>query len=128
MPPERLASWYATTGSVAPMGFVRVPLIGTPAYATTDAGRYVNNRVSFTAISDGRVCVPDTGNEMTDGVSKFYGAALAYLGDTYAQDVLFSAVNFVDTTGAESYLKIPNAQLGVRWFLSFYPNAGGSSL
>jgi hypothetical protein len=128
VPPERRASWYSTTGSVAPLGFVRVPLIGEPAYASTDATRYLNNRVSFTAISDGRVCVPVSGNELTDGVSKFYGAALIWLGATYAQDVLFSAVNFKDATGADYYLKIPNGQVGVRWFLSFYPSAAiGSS-
>jgi len=128
IPPERQASWYPATGSVPPLGFVRVPLVGEPAYASTDPTRYLNNRVSFTAISDGRVCVPARGNEMTDNVTKFYGAALAYLGNAYTNDVLFSAVNFHDAVGTDYFLKIPNAQVGVRWFLSFYGSSGGSSV
>jgi len=127
IPPERRANWYQTTASAPPMGFVRVPLVGAPSFDAIEPSRYLNNIVSFTAIADNNVCVPATGNEIQDGVSKFFGVALAWLAPAFAQDVLFSAANFRDTTGADYYLKIPNAQVGTRWIVTFHPCGGGSS-
>lgn len=130
VPPERLASWYHTTGSTGPMGFVRVPLIGEPLFRSTDANHYANNQIVLTAVSDDRVVIPTAQNAIQDGVTKWYGGALAWLAAGYAGDVLFSAVNFGDTIGAPSILQIPHAQVGLRWTVTFYytPSTSSSSL
>jgi len=116
IPVERTASFYHSSGST--MNFVRVPTLARASYASTDPA-YNNNKVQFIAITNGVGVLPGTGKVLTDGVSQFYGAALAWLDpDNYENDVLFSAVSFVDL-GSDHFVKIANAQLGIRWSLIF---------
>jgi hypothetical protein len=116
VPAERTASYYHTTGSVNPKGFVRVPTIAEPSFASSDTP-FAHNQVTVVAVSDSNVVVPDPGNEVTDNVSQFYGAGLLFLEpSSFLNDILFSAVNF-----ASPITKVANAQIGVRWTLTFKP-------
>lgn len=113
------ALYYQTTGSTDPRGFVRVPTIAMPAFAPTDT-QYNTNKATFVAISDGNVAIPDGGNTVQDGVSQFYGAALAYLDpDDMADDILFSAISFKDIGTPTEFEKIAGAQIGIRWSIWF---------
>ena len=115
-PVERTASFYQTIGG-GTQNFVRVPTLAQAAYASTDPV-YNYNKVQFVAITDGVGVLPGASNILTDAVSQFYGAALAYLDpDDYENDILFSAVSFADL-GSAHFVKIANAQLGVRWSLT----------
>jgi len=117
-PVERTASFYHSTGGGGTMNFVRVPTLAKASYAATDP-RYNNNKVQFIAITDGVGVLPGTDNVLTDGTSQFYGAALAWLDpNNYENDILFSAVSFADL-GSAHFVKIANAQLGIRWSLIF---------
>jgi len=114
----RAASYYHTTGSTDPRGFVRVPTISQPAIASSDP-KYNGNQVTFVGISDSNVVIPDGTNSVTDGTSQFYGAALLFLDPAgFANDILFSAVTF-DDIGPSEFEKIAGAQLGVRWVITF---------
>jgi hypothetical protein len=114
----RAASYYHTTGSTDPRGFVRVPTVSQPDFTSSDP-KYNNNQVTFVAISDSNVVIPDGGNAVTDGTSQFYGAALLHLAPTgYADDILFAAATFSDS-GPSEFEKIAGAQLGVRWTVEF---------
>jgi hypothetical protein len=77
-PPELTAAYYQTTGSTDPRGFVRVATLAEPSFDSTDA-QYNNNKAIFVGISTSEVAIADGSNAVTDGVSQFYGAALAYL-------------------------------------------------
>jgi hypothetical protein len=113
------ALYYQTTGSTDPRGFVRVPTIAMPAFSSTDT-QYNTNKATFVAISDGNVAIPDGGNTVQDGVSQFYGAALAYLDpEGYAGDILFSAISFKDIGTPTEFEKIAGAQIGIRWAIWF---------
>jgi len=113
------ALYYQTTGSTDPRGFVRVPTIANPAFSPTDT-QYNTNKVTFVAISDGNVAIPDGGNTVQDGVSQFYGAALAYLDpDDLADDILYSAISFKDIGTPTEFEKIAGAQIGIRWAIWF---------
>jgi hypothetical protein len=123
VPPERTANYYQTTGSVSPKGFVRVPTIAEPSFGTSDPVKFAHNRVVVVAVSDTNVVVPDFGNSVTDNVSKFYGAGLLALDpNSFTDDILFSAVNF-----DSPLTKVANAQIGVRWTLTFNPTEAESS-
>lgn len=111
------AMYYQTAGSTDPRGFIRVPTIATASFAATQLA-YNTNKVTFVAISDGSVAIPDGGNTVQDGVSQFYGAALAYLADDLADDILFSAISFKDI-GPVQFEKIAGAQVGIRWSIWF---------
>lgn len=116
-PVERMASFYHSPGA-GTMNFVRVPTLAMASYTSTDPA-YNGNKVQFVAITDGVGVLPGAGNMLTEGVSQFYGAALAWLDpDNYENDVLFSAVSFHDL-GSDHFIKIANAQLGIRWSLIF---------
>ena len=117
---DRTANYYQTTGSDATKGFMRVPMLAAPAYSSTDA-IYNNNKVSFTAVSDGEVAVPVAGNEITPGTSKVYGAALAFLDPSgLSGDVLYSSVTFADDpTVLDEVTITAGSQVGVRWAQSF---------
>ena len=113
------ALYYQTTGSTDPRGFVRVPTIANPSFSSTDTP-YNTNKVTFVAISDGNAAIPDGGNTVQDGVSQFYGAALAYLDpNDLADDILFSAISFADLGGPTEFAKIAGAQIGIRWSIWF---------
>jgi len=113
-PKTRDAVYYQTTGSTDPRGFVRVPTIAQPAIDSTDA-IYNGNKVTFVAISNSTVEIPDGGNGVTDGVSNFYGAALCWLAPSdITEDLLFSAVTF-DDIGPSEFIKIAGADIGIRW-------------
>ena len=130
VPPERLASYYTTTGSAGKAGFVRVPLVGEPLFKSTNPGLYRNNQIILTAISDNNTVIPTAENGIVDGVTQWYGGALGWLAPVYANDVLFSAVNFNDTIGSPSIPQIIHAAVGLRWTLTFYytnPVPGSSS-
>ena len=114
----RAASYYHTTGSTNPKGFVRVPTISQPSFVASDP-KYNGNQITFVGISDSNVVILDAGNAVADGTSQFYGAALLFLDPAgYANDILFSAVTF-DDIGPSEFEKIAGAQLGVRWTLTF---------
>jgi hypothetical protein len=112
----RTATWYQTTGSSGTKGFCRVATIAEPSYAASSA-LYVNNKVTFVAISSSTVAVPSGSNEVTDGTSQFYDCALGYLHPTdMEQDVLLAAVAFKDLSGGITEIaKIAGAQIGIRW-------------
>jgi len=123
VPVERTADHYHTLGSISPKGFVRAPTLAEPSFRSTDTSKFNNNQIILVAISDTNVVVPDPGNELIDGVSQFYGSALLALDpDSFLQDILFSADNFVSPVP-----KIPNAQIGVRWRVTFKAPAAVSS-
>jgi hypothetical protein len=103
VPPERRATYYHTTGSIAPRGFTRVPLLGRAEYASTDVLKYNGNMVTVVAISDSTPIVPVAGNEIQDNVTQFVGAGLVYLATDYAHDKLFSSVAFAFETGVPAY-------------------------
>jgi hypothetical protein len=113
---DRTADYYQTTASDATRGFMRVGMVAEPSFSSTDA-IYNNNKVSFTAVSDGNVAVPVAGNEITPGTSKVYGAALAFLDpDDMSNDVLYSSVTFADDALVLDEVTIlAGAQVGVRW-------------
>jgi hypothetical protein len=115
------ANYYQTTGSSATLGFQRVPVAALPSFSSTDGATYNNNTATFMAITDGNVAVPVAGNEITDGVSKVYGAALGYLDpDDMANDVLYAAVNFADIVEVINELTVlAGAQIGIRWAQNF---------
>jgi len=116
-PVERTASFYHSVGA-GTRNFVRVPTLARATYASTDPA-YNGNKVQFVALTDGVGVLSGAGNVLTDGVSQFYGAALAWLDpDNYENDILFSAVSFADL-GSAHFAKIANAQLGIRWSLIF---------
>jgi hypothetical protein len=113
---DRTAELYQTSGSIAPLGVVRVPTLAQPEFSTSDNTKYNGNQVRFTAISDSNVLNdPGPAASLIDGVSNFYGAALLYLDpEDLTQDLLLAAVNFDDFV-----VKVANAQIGVRWTLTF---------
>jgi hypothetical protein len=117
----RTANYYQTTGSDATKGFMRVPLAAEASFSTSDVGTYNNNKVTFLSITDGNVAVPIGGNEITDGVSIVYGAALVYQDpNDMANDVLYSAITFTDLAGViDEITVLAGAQIGVRWSQSF---------
>lgn len=100
-------------------GFVRVPTISRPEYAASEL-YYVNNQVKFTAITDSNPVVPTANNTITDGVSMFYGASLAFVdpGTDPLKDVLVAGAHF-DNGAPIEFPKIAGAQLAVRWTLTF---------
>jgi hypothetical protein len=124
VPVERAASHYHTLGSISPKGFVRVPTVSEPAFSSTNTTLYNGNAVKFVAISDANVVIADPGNDVTDGLSTFYGAGLMVLDpDGYVNDLLFAAVNF-----DIPQLKVAGANIGVRWTLTFANPEVSSSL
>ena len=129
VPPERQASYYHTTGSTAPKGFTRVPLLGRPEFVSTDVTKYNGNQLTVVAVSDDNVVVPDPGNEIQDNQTNFVGAALANLDESdYANDTLFAAISFAFESNMPVYIeKIPNAQIGLRWDITFRPPGTSSS-
>lgn len=130
VPPERRATYYHSTGSQAPKGFTRVPLLGRGEYTSMDVTRFNGNRIRMVAVSDDTVVIPDTGNEIQDNLTKFVGAALVSLATDYADDMLFSAVSFAFEDNVPVFIeKIPNAQIGLRWDIIFNSQSspGGSS-
>lgn len=95
-----------------------MPTLARPDYVAT-APQYNGNRVQFTAITVGAAQLPGAGNQVSDGVSQFYGAGLVSLHPTdYQQDILFSAVTFADL-GPGHFEKIAGAQIGIRWSIFF---------
>jgi hypothetical protein len=112
-PSERTASFYHSVGT-GTLNIVRVPTLSRPEYSSTDP-IYNENKASFVAVTAGAGLLPGAGNVLTDGLSQFYGAALAWLHPTdYQQDVLFSCVGF-DDLGTSHFVKVAGAQLGLRW-------------
>lgn len=109
------------TAAVDPFGLVRVATLSEAGFDTTDDTLYSSNKVVFVAISD--LVNPITGGaDVTDGLSQFYGAALAYLDpDDLEADILFSAVTFNDLEGGvlPQIEKIAGAQVGIRWSVFF---------
>jgi hypothetical protein len=56
------------------------------------------------------------------------GAGLVYLATDYANDKLFSSVAFAFETGVPAaILKLPNAQVGLRWDIIFQAPGDSSS-
>ena len=111
------AEYYQTVGSTGPLGFVRGPVVASPTF------EYANGvgKSWYTAVSVPNVAVPSGVNELTDGVSDFYGAALGYLDPSdIAADKLMSAVSFTDVTTLLNGViqKIAGASLGIRWCLT----------
>jgi hypothetical protein len=116
-PVERTASFYHNDGG-GTRNFDRAGTLAQPSFETTDV-EFNNNKVVFVAITTGVGVLPGVGNVLTDGVSQFYGAALAWLHpEDYQQDILFSAVSF-DDLGPSHFEKIAGAQLGIRWGIHF---------
>jgi len=128
VPVERMAPYYHTINSTPPRGFTRVALAGEPLFTSSDVTRYYGNQVTFTAVSDDDVVIAATGNAVTNNVSRFFGAGLMHLDSSgYANDVLFAAVNFEDGGGPEYLLKLPGAQIGFRWIITFGEAEAASS-
>jgi len=116
------AGWFQTVWNSSERGFVRVPLAAQPAYRTSDATLFDENRVGFTSISTGVVAIPVAGNEIQDNITKFCMGGLTWLSpDGYGSDVLFAAVAFEEPTGSDNFslTKLPNAQIGMRWTITF---------
>jgi len=107
-------SHFHTTLSTGYLGFIRAPLVADSV--VTAAGAAAN--ASYTSISGRQVAVDSGSNELTDGVSMFYGAALGYLHPTdITKDILLSAVRFSDVTSLDDgvILKTPGLSPGIRW-------------
>jgi len=117
----RTANYYQTTGSDASTGFMRVPLAAAPTFSSTDGVTYNSNKATFLAISDKNVAVPVSGNEVIDGTSIVFGAALVYQDpNDLAGDLLYSSVVFTDLAGViDEITMLAGAQIGVRWSQSF---------
>ena len=101
-------------------GFVRVPTISRAGYTSSDI-IYSHNQVQFTAVSDSNPVFPSGGNTITDGVTMFYGAALAFIapGTDSTKDVLMASSHFEYQAAPIEYVKIAGAQIAVRWTLTF---------
>lgn len=114
---DRTVDYYQTTASDNTKSFMRVPLAATPSLSSSDESTYNSNKATFIAISDNNAAVPISGNEVTAGVSKVYGAALCYLDpDDMANDIMYSSVLFADLVGIlEEVTILAGAQVGVRW-------------
>lgn len=87
-------------------GYVRVPLISA---SLADA--------VFT-VSSITTAAGSAGEELTDGLSRFYAAGLIMAPNplSAATDILFSAAQFTDQDGVSFPItKIANAQIGVSW-------------
>jgi len=122
---DHTAGWFQSTWNSSTRGFVRVPLAAQPSYATSDATRYNENQVTFTAISNSVVTIPVAGNELQDNVSKYCMGGLCYLDpEGYSSDILFAGVAFEEPTGVDNFAltKIPNAQVGMRWTITLTTN------
>lgn len=110
------AAYYQTTGSAGALGFCRGPVVAEPVIESDGT----ISKAWYTAVSVPEVAVPSGSNELTDGVSLFYGAALGFLDpDDIAADLLMSAVSFTDLTGLADgvIVKTAGANLGIRWCL-----------
>jgi hypothetical protein len=118
---DRVAMDYQTTYSAGTLGFVRSANIAQPSFDTSDDTLYATNQVAFVAISTSDQAVDSGSNDVTDGLSQFYGAALAFLDpNDMENDILFAAVNFEDIAGAADQIeKIAGAQIGIRWTITF---------
>ena len=128
VPVQRMARYYHTINSTPPRGFTRVALAGEPLFTSNDITKYNGNQVTFTAVSDNDVVIEAAGNTVINNVTRFFGAGLMHLDAAgYANDILFSAVNFEDGGGPEYLLKLPGAQIGFRWIITFGEGAEGSS-
>jgi len=111
-----VAAWSNSTD-----GVVRVPLIANPSFSTSDGAKYTQNQAIFTALSDTTPVVPGAGNAVTDSTSKFYAAGLIYRHpDGYADDLLFSVINFDDITLTpdDSITKLANVRIGMHWTIT----------
>ena len=113
---DREASFYHSTTNLK--GILRVATLASPSFETTVEADYQHNKVLFVAVSDDNVL---TGEPIVDGTSRFFGAGLIHRAETYADDVLFSAVHFRNptTSALTPITKIANAQIGVRWGITF---------
>lgn len=109
---------------VAPMDYIRAPIITTPAIsvADDDAGTYAGNRSTFfvstaTAPSAGAKYGEASGVEFADGV--FVGAACLVASDgTKANDKIFSRV----IISGGPIEKPAGYDLDIHWELVFAPN------
>ncbi len=109
---SRTPAYY--TALTSPDGVCRVKTVADPSFKATSPS-YSFNKAGFTAITDGSTLA---GATIQDGVSNFYSIALAAIPDINDQsrDVLFSAANIVDGTGALApILKVANSQVGFKW-------------
>jgi len=114
IPATRTATYYHNLA--ADEGIVRVATLAEPSYASSDETTYDNNNVVFVSITDSNTI----GAALTDGLSNFFQAALVVLdSDDYTDDILFSAAFFLSSGSVVLVPKIANAQVGVRWTVSF---------
>lgn len=114
--------WFQTIWNSSERGFVRVPLAAQPSYGTSDSTLYTENQARFTSISTNAPAIAVSGNEIQDNITKYCMGGLCWLDTSgYGNDILFAAVAFEEPTGTDNFslTKLPNAQIGMRWTITF---------
>lgn len=114
---DRERSFYDALA--APYGYARITDISAPTFRSTDATKYLNNKVRFTGLIRAQDCY---GPGMVDGVSNFYAVTFVHMPDAAdrTQDLIFSADTFKDSEGAFLPItKIANTNIVVQWDVQF---------
>lgn len=115
VPPSKSVGTRADHLHTAPFvtssrGFVRAPSLVLPQVEAL--------RSSFFATAIGAGAVTVAGNELTPGLSKFYGAALVSLAPELTDDLLFSVIYFADFAGLDDEIeKVTGRGLSVTWHI-----------
>ena len=114
------ASLRAGPYSNGSKGILRSFALAEPVISAASNGK--QSRTSFFAAAAGTAAVPLAGNTYTPGVSRIYGAALAYLDPLdMSKDKIYSIVNFEDNLPFRAVLVVAGRSVAINWHISILP-------